>query len=83
MTSLVESTSDSEARLASRCSQLEADLGAKEAEVTSLTEQTKDLREKLDAIVAEDEGKMSIEDHIQQLQDLKRYLKSQYSGTPQ
>ena len=72
MTSLVETAAESEARFQSRESQLEGELGAKEAEVTSLKEELADLREKHGAVIAADEGKMSIEEHVEQLQQLKK-----------
>jgi len=71
---LIDSSAELEARLNLRVEQLESDLAAKETEATSLRQKVADLREKLDAIVAEDEGKMSIEEHVQQLQDLKRMV---------
>lgn len=74
MTSLVESSVETEARHSLRENQLEAELGAKESEVTSLAERLAGLKEKHDAVIAADEGKMSIEEHVQQLQDLKKYF---------
>lgn len=74
MTSLVESSVETEARHSLRENQLEAELGAKESEVTSLAERLAGLKEKHDAVIAADEGKMSIEEHVQQLQDLKKLV---------
>jgi len=74
MTSLVESSAEAEARQGSRENQLEVELNVKESEVTSLKEKLANLTEKHEAVVAADEAKMSIEEHVQQLQDLKKLV---------
>ena len=75
MTSFVESCAETDARHSLRENQLETELSAKESEVTSLTESLANLKEKHDAVIAADEAKMSIEEHVQQLQDLKKYVR--------